>query len=388
MADPVGTYQERSALYYPYIHIRSENWLKSTLLAFQRVDRIVPYPNTLRDEEIIEPYTRLRGADGKPLLDQANFQTQRVIDAQRVLFQRLMEKEEELVKRYAEEEVARVAPEYLQGDEAFQIHRGKILDPGHCDWLIGKKLAWNSRELDEREPFDWLTVHPNLGSAIMSVLALAIAKQDGSIVTPSQRTHDTLLGNSEKQILAKLLDVPLSIDEQQNDAVAVQELCQLVVVNGIDMTTLTPEDVRDMIINGGADLRKFYGMLSTFSANIPPDLDEKERDKRLKAKSDEVLDAWRTSTAKLPQLEDAIKDATADKGMEKAIDLVKESLGAHFVVHVLGGLHGIALAIAVKATSIMVCGHETPYRYLNRIDKIADKRIGALYTPQWRKLAS
>jgi hypothetical protein len=36
----------------------------------------------------------------------------------------------------------------------------------------------------------------------------------------------------------------------------------------------------------------------------------------------------------------------------------------------------------------MVRGHETPYRYLNRIDKIADKRIGALYLPQWRKLAS
>ena len=109
MADPIGTYQERSALYYPYIHIRSENWLKSTLLAFQRVDRIVPYPNTLRDEEIIEPYTRLRGADGKPLLDQAEFQTERVAAAQKVLFQRLMEKEGELVKRYAEVEVAKVA---------------------------------------------------------------------------------------------------------------------------------------------------------------------------------------------------------------------------------------------------------------------------------------
>jgi hypothetical protein len=388
MADPIATYQERSALYYPYIHIRSENWLKSTLLAFQRVDRIVPYPNTLRDEEIIEPYTRLRGADGKPLLDQAEFQTERVAAAQKVLLQRLMEKEGELVKRYAEGEVAKVAPEYLEGDDAFQIHRGKILDRDHCEWLIQKKLAWNSREFVEQDAYDWLTVHPNLGSAIMSVLALAVAKQDGSIVTPSQRTHDTLLGNSEKQILAKLLDVPLSVDEQQNDAVAVQELCQLVVVNGIDMTILAPEDIREMVVKGGADLRKFYGMLSSFSANIPPDLDEKEREKRLKAKSDEVLEAWRTCTGKLPQLEDAIKEATVDKGIEKAVDLVKDSLGAHFAVHVLGGLHGIAFAVVVKATSIMVRGHETPYRYLNRIDKIADRRIGALYIPQWRKLAS
>jgi hypothetical protein len=76
------------------------------------------------------------------------------------------------------------------------------------------------------------------------------------------------------------------------------------------------------------------------------------------AKADEVLEAWRTCTAKLPQLKDAISDATADKGVEKAVDLIKDSLGAHFVVHVLGGLHGIALAIAVKATSIMERGHE------------------------------
>jgi len=52
----------------------------------------------------------------------------------------------------------------------------------------------------------------------MSVLALAVAKQNGLIVTPSNRTHDTLLGNSEKQILAKLLNVPLSVDGQGEQA--------------------------------------------------------------------------------------------------------------------------------------------------------------------------
>ena len=30
------------ALYYPYIHIRSENWLKATLLCVPAVKRIVP----------------------------------------------------------------------------------------------------------------------------------------------------------------------------------------------------------------------------------------------------------------------------------------------------------------------------------------------------------
>jgi hypothetical protein len=125
MTEQNGSFEERSALYYPYIHVRSENWLKSTLLAFQRVDRIVPYPNTLSDEEVIEPYTKLLGADGRPLLNMAKFDTQRVRDAQAVLFERLKGKEADLVAHYAED---KVEAKYLKGDDAFEIHRLKILN--------------------------------------------------------------------------------------------------------------------------------------------------------------------------------------------------------------------------------------------------------------------
>jgi hypothetical protein len=315
----------------------------------------------------------------------AEYNTERVRQAQAVLFRQLMEKEAELVARYAED---KVEAKYLKGEEAFQIHRGKILNWEYSQWLIEKKLAWNSRELEEQDLFNWLTVHPNLGSAIMTVLALAIAKQDGLIVTPSNRAHDTLLGNSEKQIFAKLLDVPLSLDEQRGHPVGVQELCQLVVLTGFDLTRLTPADVQEAVVKGGSELRTFYGMLSTFSDNISPDLDEKAREKKLKAKADEALGAWRKCNEKLPQLGEAVREASFDKGIERAVEVVKDSWGAQFAVHSLGGLSGIALAIIVKAGSIMVRGHDTPYRYLNRINKIADKRIGELYSPQWRKLAS
>ena len=91
----------------------------------------------------------------------------------------------------------------------------------------------------------------------------------------------------------------------------VQELCELVVVNGIDMTILAPEDIQEMVVKGGADLRKFYGMLSSFSANIPPDLDEKEREKnsrrsrRRPSKHGEHVPAsfrgWKTRLKRQPQ---------------------------------------------------------------------------------------
>jgi hypothetical protein len=30
----------------------------------------------------------------------------------------------------------------------------------------------------------------------------------------------------------------------------------------------------------------------------------------------------------------------------------------------------------------------SPYSFLNSVEKLVDKRIGALYVPQWRQLAS
>jgi hypothetical protein len=270
-----GNYEERAALYYPYIHIRSENWLKSALLAFQKVHRIVPYVFTLADDEIIQPYAALKGADGRPLLDQAPIQTQRVMNAQDYLYRKLREHAPDLIERYAED---RTPDEFRSGERAFQLHRLKILDPNFSEWLVKNRLAWNTRAFQEHDVFNWLTMHPILGSAIMSILALAVAKQEGlNVVTPSRRAHQTLLATTHEAVLARLLDLPTSPDDDQGEHVAVQELCQAVLMTGLDLTRLTPEDIRDMILKGGRDLQKFYGKLSSLAANIPADVDETER---------------------------------------------------------------------------------------------------------------
>jgi hypothetical protein len=33
---------DRGALYYPFIHVKDEHWLKATLLCFPFLDRMVP----------------------------------------------------------------------------------------------------------------------------------------------------------------------------------------------------------------------------------------------------------------------------------------------------------------------------------------------------------
>src|SRR5579884_858666 len=47
---------QRAALYYPYIHIRSEHWLKATLLCAPVVKRIVPDGYVPEDQANIRKY--------------------------------------------------------------------------------------------------------------------------------------------------------------------------------------------------------------------------------------------------------------------------------------------------------------------------------------------
>jgi hypothetical protein len=309
------------------------------------VNRIVPSAYTVADDEIIRRYSQLHGPDGRPLLDQANIHTTRVRHAQESLFARLREHEGDLVEHYSRERTAR---KYLSGAKTFQMHRMKILDRQFSDWLVNVNLAWDTRGGEASDRFDWLTMHPRLGAAIMSVLALTVARQDGlKVVTPSRQTHQTLLAYSEKHTLAKLLKLPIPFDEERGEDVTVQELCQVVLVTGFDLTRLAPEDVRDMVVKGGRDLGKFYGKLSAVVDRIPEDLDNAARSRYLTAKADEILADWRQCTEKLPQLTLAIKEGSRDKAIELAIDAAKEAVGTHTMAHALGGAPGIALAVVM-----------------------------------------
>ena len=216
-----------------------------------------------------------------------------------------------------------------------------------------------------------------------------VARQDGfKVVTPSRRTHQMLLAYTEKHILAKLLKLPIPFDEERGEDEAVQEVCQVVLVTGFDLTRLTAEDVRDMVVKGGRDLGKFYGKLSAVADRIPEDLDDAARSRYLTSKADEIFADWRQCTEKLPQLTQAIQDGAREKAIELATDAAKEAVGAHTLVHALGGAPGIALALVKRAGVAMQRGHNSPYAFLNRVEKLVDKRIGSLYVPQWRALAS
>lgn len=95
MGDSVG----RASLYYPYIHIRSEHWLKATLLCAPAVKRIVPEDYTPEDLPNIVKYTKVVGQDG-PLLQAVPAVSPAASNAQLRLLDKLNMHEKEIDRKY------------------------------------------------------------------------------------------------------------------------------------------------------------------------------------------------------------------------------------------------------------------------------------------------
>lgn len=377
--DPANRY----ALYYPYIHIRDENWLKGAILGFQQVRRIVPNEFTIRDEAITSPYARLKSPAGT-LLKPVIINSPQIYESQTWLRTKITERLNELIPKYAEENVSL---EYRRGSETFEMHVGKFLDPELLNILKGARLAWHSRDNREHDPWDWVTMHPKMGSAMMSTLALAVARSEGlSVLTPSGTAHHELLANREERVFEKLLEVPLPPDTATSHDVAVEELAHVVITTGFDLTRLTPEQVCELL-NQGKDLRSFRSAIASFVARIPAGLGPDERVKRLKIEAESVLDEWEKYSGTLPPFaKDALVDAAFDKLPEKGLELGLTAVGGAALSTVVGALPGLLITIGVAAGVKMFRKRDTPLRFLTRVNRVVNRSIGSIYVPQWSSL--
>jgi len=370
----------RYALYYPYIHIRDENWLKGTILGFQQVRRIVPKQFTVKDQAITKAYAELKGADGQPLLKPVFIDANQVRETQQWLCKRMLERIDDLRARYAEE---KTPPELQGGPGSFEMHVGKFLDEELLMLLKTRGLAWHSREPSEPDSFDWITMHPKLGSAMMSILALSVARLEGlSVVTSSGRIHHELLANREESVFDKLLDAAAPPGASSPADVTVEELAHVVITTGFDLTRLTAEQISELL-KQGKDLRAFRSTLSGFVSRIPAGLGPDERMARLKKEAELVLDEWDKYTSVLPPF---AKDALVDAALDKAPDAIKEGITAGALAAV-ASLPTLLITVGIAAGIKMFKTRDTPLRFLSRVDKAVGRSIGSIYVPQWRALA-
>jgi hypothetical protein len=216
----------------------------------------------------------------------------------------------------------------------------------------------------------------------MSILALSIARLEGlSVVTPSGHAHHELLANREEQVFEKLLDVPLAPGAAPDADVTVEELAHVVITTGFDLTRLTPAQISELL-KDGKDLRAFHGALADFVSRIPPGMGPEERTAQLKKEAQLVLDEWAKYTALLPHF---AKEALVDSALDKAPDVIKEGITVGVLATVLSW-PTLLISVGVAAGIKMFRKHDTPLRFLSRVDKAVDRSIGSIYVPQWTKL--
>lgn len=85
---PKTTESFRPALYYSYIHIRSEDWLKATLLCVPVVKRLIRESYDPEDTGDIAPYSKIAGPYGE-LLQRAPAYNVAADQAQQELFSKI-----------------------------------------------------------------------------------------------------------------------------------------------------------------------------------------------------------------------------------------------------------------------------------------------------------
>jgi len=275
------------ALYYPYIHIRSESWLKATLLCVPAVKRIVPDHYTPEDDAAIMPYVRISGPNG-PLLQAVPAATNGAMAAQGRLLSAFQANEAAIVERYSREK-SPTPDEYWVHDAKFNYELLAFLE--------SRNLAWRSQHSRPFGSRSWYALHPKLGSAVMTALGLSIARDEElDIVTDSGAYHEALLTSDEGSIIDALLrDAPPHaagpLDRQQ----ALGEL--VFALSGINLKAIRPEHIPELQSTPG--FREFQDALRRAAAAVDPLSSPKSYQEQLQREAAAIVKAWRDTQVSL-----------------------------------------------------------------------------------------
>lgn len=178
---------QRAALYFPYIHIRDDNWLKAAALYWPSVRRIVPQGYPKHDSRTAETFADegvLRDVDPSWRMDKFAF------DLASAVHRNI----DEVANQYGLSQ-ARGADNHAEGRHVWEpwqettlawIHFQKI-PPHVVDLLVARQVAVRGRTPNHEghlvlhgeptRPEDWIGMHPALASAYMTALAGEISDQ-------------------------------------------------------------------------------------------------------------------------------------------------------------------------------------------------------------------
>lgn len=380
-----STALDRDALYYPYIHIQDVNWLKATLLCFPAVRRMIPGNYTPDDSHIVREFCDLRGPRNVPLLSSVNLFSEGATRAENNLLKKLQANDEFIRAKYSK---GTTVQEYGDSAEQFRLYDEKIMPDLYAYLTEGPEdsaLAWDTTRPKDRPhryyEGRWLALHPALGRAILSVKAVALARDLGlDIVTDSSYAHHAVVTEDEEAIFEELIGRPIARRTRSVDD-TVDDLAVIVMTTNFDVSKLSPKQIAELV-SDGKDLRKFKDALIPIAASIPPIRDAEERKRRLNDAAAEVTKEWEKYKKSLPKFAvDAIFDSTEIKWPDVANSMI------------LGGstTWGLGAGFGLGITLVSYAGLKvwrkykerasSPYSYLNKISSLHSKSQSLLFLP-------
>jgi hypothetical protein len=374
------------ALYYPYIHIKEVNWLKANLIIYPCVKRMLPLTYIPSDGEVhkfTQPFDKK-----DPLLTPVNINSPRSREAQASLASKLEKssRSKTFRKTYGEETTRQSVSVDSLG---FQIHAMKLSEDLK-QVLAKNKLSW---EPINREWYDfkkgYIEVHPRVGEAIMSTIAIACAHGEALDIVGDERSgelHHTLLEKDLESVYDAWLGPPKKMTPPK--APSGEKLMEFILGVQGDLSSLSLKNIYN-ISSQREPINKLVEALREHAANIPPVDDEDQMDEAFKDAASDVMKGWRSDRKNLRGFAktffgaDSAKQATdlARNVAEKTLSEVAKKSG-WFGSMVLGGLiaagPGIVIGLVAHSGTTYYKIHQreenSPYRVLTTLE-----RAGAVY---------
>ncbi len=380
------------ALNYPYIRIRSVDWLKRTLLIFPHVVRMTPLLYAPADDPAIDEFCHLHGVRG-PLLRSADLYAPHVHTAQRLLMNeiktRLNENERAFKEKFGRKAARRkdwdgyvlehpnVWDRRLSGRPTFQIHSEKVLwELQH--FLQKEGLAWEPSVSDSSDGPGYIEMHARLGEAVMATLAFACAENEGlQVVTEFPAIHGRVINQGKSDIFSACLDEEHISPARPGDLVA-----EFIVYRRCDASKLTGERIL-ALHNEGQALLEFRAALEELAKSLPPTIrSERVLQQRLDDHVNDIFKKWDADRTNMSSYVSAIfgdglldePEALVKKVAETATGPTGGALiGTMALQSLEGAAYGFAVGLMFRALRAWQgtkrAEAKSPFRYLTLMEK-------------------
>ncbi|MGO7394583.1 hypothetical protein ACCS62_28475 [Rhizobium ruizarguesonis] len=361
-------------LYYPNIRIRDVEWLKRALIVFPRIYRMIPESYSPWDEKdhTMEFSQVFRG--DYPLLCGADLGAPRVREAQIALAQQIAldASSSEFCQRFSKEVALR---KKRAGDPGVQLHRYKI-GSELVDVLDQAKLGWIPAD-DVADGDHYVEVHPAMGEAIMSTIAIACAHVHGTSVVAEPaagKLHECLVAKEIEHVYnawihpAKFRAPPAAPTGEAVFDVIVDLHC--------DVSKLGPSEIAKFGDDREA-IDKLLAALQKGASEIRLDLG-KERDALLQDYVSDVLNVWNDERRNMSN----IAKIAIGESPKSAVDFTKKvvekafspaSAGAIAGGLTLNSIWGILAGVAIGLVPTYLEGRkraqDSPLHFLTTMQK-------------------